>query len=1133
MSFGLSSGGGQVRYAVVVTDQATQPLRNISTSFNSLATTSTSVSGKMSIMNNTFSASVNPIKNTGDAMNQLVTTHKTLGSQLGSIASGFKNNALAIGAAASSVLGLYQNYANLSSAQNAANKSATAAKAAQNSVTTATKALNKAIDQYGRGSKEAKAAQDKLTVAQERAVNKTESAKIAQDNLNQTMADFGINILPNVLLAGGSITSIFDNIDLKGRSLTGIVTKLGGTFSGLGTGIAGAATSFITGGKGLDGFKEKLKGAGTQAIGLKGSLMGMAVTGAVIGGVTFAALELADAMNQVIKPFSTIKQPVSILEASIDKTGKSMATFNQTLAETDVMMTAGVSPAIVALDATFKTHMTETLLKNAGFLDENGKKTKLFTDAIAAMTEKLKESGQIGGKAISDLGEGFTHTSAEFTKWSTEMLNSGKTAKQVAQWLIDSHIKESQALTILTAAMIAHSQSAGEVAKNLELQTHAFEGSVKSINLASKAYLDVNNTIAAVNPKVMENSNKIKENAAMQKAMSSAVASSTKFVHEQDFTYSHFGDTLDNLKKKFGAINDNVKPIKFQSAGVVSYYKALAAVGSTAKTTVTHVETLSEKTKRLADQNKVGADFIKRFADANAIAADKMDDFNIAIQAGNDKFNAFVTSSELGAVTAKRYHDALLQTVGAQVQLPPALDLTTSQLEEVQHALDNAKVGLTENANAAGILADALDAQLAPSIQKLGGALTALSSKEFKKAFKDLDFGEAGKKFKSFASDLDRDISKINKESGRMETIFSQLSVALSIDKLPPKQWVAGLEGMSKAIEKIAKTQKIDLSGITAFIAKAESIKDPVQLAKYQKVLALIISSSKGGFNPTELNAIATAIAQTGESSGTAAPKLDAAQTALVKFGREASAVVTITASMSASMVSSVGTAVDFVVKALSSIASIQVPTPNESKYQKGLQLAIDNAEQTYKFIKKSLDKIASIKVPTPNEKIYQKGLQLAIDNAAQTKKFIDKELQKISSIKVPAPKFNNFNSALDQAVSDAKRAVRDINNALKKINKPSSGGGGGNGSGPGATTGPFAQGGTVIANQRTTATFGEAGPELAMFVPLKGGGMRSVGSGRGTGDNVEVVNVINIMDETIMRRITARSGRNRFTLGV
>ncbi len=44
-------------------------------------------------------------------------------------------------------------------------------------------------------------------------------------------------------------------------------------------------------------------------------------------------------------------------------------------------------------------------------------------------------------------------------------------------------------------------------------------------------------------------------------------------------------------------------------------------------------------------------------------------------------------------------------------------------------------------------------------------------------------------------------------------------------------------------------------------------------------------------------------------------------------------------------------------------------------------------------------------------------------------------------------------------------------------------------------TTGNHAQGGMEIANKKTTAIFGEAGPELALFVPLKGGSLTASAS--------------------------------------
>jgi hypothetical protein len=213
----------------------------------------------------------------------------------------------------------------------------------------------------------------------------------------------------------------------------------------------------------------------------------------------------------------------------------------------------------------------------------------------------------------------------------------------------------------------------------------------------------------------------------------------------------------------------------------------------------------------------------------------------------------------------------------------------------------------------------------------------------------------------------------------------------------------------------------------------------------------------------------------------------------------------------------------------------ITIPKPITKDFDAGITTVKTTATTSLTAISTTLAKVSAIKVPPPNESKYQKGLQLAINNAAQTTKFIKQALDKIAKISVPAPKFNNFNSALDQAVSDTKRAVREINNALKNINKPSSRGG--NGSGPGATTGPFAEGGSVIANTRTTATFGEAGPELAMFIPLKGG-RGSSGSGGGGGGGGDIVVNLNIsgneiVDERkITRRVKGALGSNRFTMG-
>lgn len=313
MSFG-GVGGGQVRYALIVDDQATQKLNLFKNSLAQVQTQTSNLARNNTILNGTFSAGVKAITSSGPPLNNLINQQKTIGSQLKTLGSAFKNNALAIGAAASSVLGLYQNYANLSSAQNNANKASTAATAAANKVEDITRKLAATVKKYGVNSKEAAAVQADLAIAQERSTNKAESAKIAQDNLNQTMADFGINILPNVLLAGGSIVSIFDGLNLKGKNLTGVLSKLGNTFNGLAGSITGA-------GGGIKGLIANLGLLGLAIVGADAVLNDFNATSKILQDVTSGAIKPIEGLNRQLDNMS--KLDFSSIEGAVGTVARS------------------------------------------------------------------------------------------------------------------------------------------------------------------------------------------------------------------------------------------------------------------------------------------------------------------------------------------------------------------------------------------------------------------------------------------------------------------------------------------------------------------------------------------------------------------------------------------------------------------------------------------------------------------------------------------------------------------------------------------------------------------------------------------------------------------------------------------
>jgi hypothetical protein len=587
VSFGLSAGGGQVRYAVVVTDQATQPLRTITNSFNQLATTSSTTSSKMAIMNNAFSASVNPIKNTGNAMNQLATTQKTLGSQLGTIGSAFKNNALAIGAAASSVLGLYQNYANLSSAQNNANKSATAAKAAQNNLAKAQDNLNKTISKYGANSKEAKAAQDKLTVAQERAVNKTESAKIAQDNLNQTMADFGINILPNIILAGGSITSIFDNIGKSGSGVTGIISKLGGGFKGLGSSLTGLGGSFATAGTGVTGLGGKLKDIGGSILGLdgplkglKGNLLGIGSIAAVgIVGLIGVMSDLSAKLKDLKDVSSGAITPIKAIGNEFDRWQNFDFTSIEGLASA---LVHGIGPGIPIMNQLSKglkevTSATIDQTNVAGFLAARQKDVadaqKNYNDMLGFGTAAQVDAA----KAILD----HANKNLELTKRVTSTAKATDTL-DVAQKKYNATQKQTITLTENSSNTWA-------------LQAKAFDGSTTSINLATKAYLDVHNSIVANNPVLAKS-------IATQKEQNDIALQTAKALKNLPPTLEALAAAEEEYKTRVAAANNTLAAAADQTREYeTENFKLIKTFGTLNKSTLDNSEV---RDKLLAIQDK-------------------------------------------------------------------------------------------------------------------------------------------------------------------------------------------------------------------------------------------------------------------------------------------------------------------------------------------------------------------------------------------------------------------------------------------------------------------------------------------------------------------------------------------------
>jgi len=1073
LSFGLSSGGGQVRYALIVDDQATAKLNTFKNSLVQVGTTTTQTASKMSIMNNAFSAGLTPIKNTGNALNQLTTTHKTLGQQLGGIATGFKNNALAIGAAASSVLGLYQNYSNLSSAQNAANKSATAAKAAQNSVASATKALSNAINKYGQGSKEAKAAQDKLTVAQERAVNKTESAKIAQDNLNQTMADFGINILPNVVLAGGSIVSIFDNIGKSGSGVTGIITKLGSAFGGLGGG-----------GAGITSLTDKFKALGGSILGLdgpmkgfKGNLLGLSgITAVGIVGIIGVMSDLSAKLKDIKDVSSKAITPVKALGNEFDRWQNFDFTTIEGLSSAIVH---GIGPGIPIMGQFNKglKDMTSATIDQttvAGFLAARQKDVvdaqKNYNDMVGFGTDAQVKAAQADldrAKKNLELTESFAKTAK-----GTDSLNTAQQKYNATQ-------KESITLAEKSSSTWA-------------LQVKAFEGTTTSINLAAKAYLDVHNTIVQTNPTIAKNIEQARLDKQEHDDLAKALEGVNANAQKGKINFLALSNTYATITKTVGLVGEGIRHMGDDIAFV------------TAQT-----DPFNAGLVKLSQNVKKGTDFFELFGDANVLAADAQKEvaakmaetnktitpLNAAITEGTTKFSSFVSQAELGAVTNKRYTDSLRQWVSQQIAINPALDLTTSQLESLETALAKGTDDLSGMSDATKILADAMNAELAPAMKTFESAIQADKWKDFKNTLKDLPgFGDFSKKARKDLTGLLGDMRNVGKTAKEVATDISA-AVLGAFEGLSGKSLGSFVKELNKDIKDIAKID-IDATKFKPIQDFLDSLTDENRASGILKIkdsLALMQDAMSDG-NITAEEA-ASIMAKFAEETGKTVDPTTKSAAAVKAFG--------VSSAAARGQIDQVTGAIDVLKSQAEKVKPI-------------IKVDTSPALDSIGELKRGWDKVAGqISKMIPKITV---NTDKALDIIGELKRGWDKTAGQIEK-KVPKITVN-ANQALDM-IGEVTRGLQKIKDKTVTVTVKSSGSGL-----------RQAQHGMHEVLAEDTIIQAHKGEMVNIGRGGGGSGSGSVGSSGG-GSVGDIILNVNVLDETIMRKIERRSGRNRWTLGV
>lgn len=610
MSFG--SAQGTVRYATILdTTQAERSAQGLKNTFTQLGVSGQKTSRDITGLNRSFTAGVSQINAQGNALanntKQLQANSAqitTLGSKIKDTASRFAGFATGLAVTSSGVLQLAAGFRDFQDAQIAVERQQRKLSLAQEAYN---KAQSKLKDLTDKGIKSGKAyAQAQLDVsqAQQQLSIMTQLLGERQEDLFDSQSQFVTSLIPTSLGAIGTLGAAFR--DLGGdKGIGGLTTK----FKGLG--------KTLKGGLGISSITSLI---GPLALAIGPLVIGLLAWESAQRKVTAVTAEMDKA-----KHIENITTRVEAMNKSLDKLKEPF----------DI-------PAFNFLSKLGPGGLIDPIIEKTKKMNEEFQKSKSVSAQLKIAQDKLAAAQ----KNYNDMIGFGTEAQVKAAKAELDKAKADLAGIKV----LASKTKGTDDATIAVQKLDKAQKDAAKSTKTLNdwtLQASALQGgTVKNLNLTSKAYLDVHNTIVKLTPAITDNITKQKEQDEIAKQTAKTLENLKGRVETTSGTFLGLGDTLDNVKAKFKALNDEAAKTKIPNADIVKFNQLLSQGNLTAKETLDSVNErqhkLAESSGFIAKLNELawGASATSRFSNFKLVGSQAYDEIAQKAKEAADKAKA-------------------------------------------------------------------------------------------------------------------------------------------------------------------------------------------------------------------------------------------------------------------------------------------------------------------------------------------------------------------------------------------------------------------------------------------------------------------------------------------------------------
>ena len=780
-------------------------------------------------------------------------------------------------------------------------------------------------------------------------------------NLAAAVANFVPELLmvTSMLSKGGGVTQIF----------SGALSKLTPIFGGLTGATAGAATA--TGA--FSGALANMNNVTSAGIGNLGGLkaafvgllgpIGLAVAAAA--AIALGVKALQDRMDAAGLKFTQMKNGLLMDQESGNKSANEFSEVAGKTGKSALQM--AIDPAGTKADFEQKGGKFGP---DGNVMASNQTALQKQVDGWAAYTRQLI-AAQVPldnvVKAMKDTGLTMTEINPMI---SEQQIAVGRNKDAFAGWeaainpanIIINKLKDSVMSGVLPANML------GEAIQN-EIATMTEYGQISettagAVDILASNHLNslipgVANTSKAVKAAAKDESEYMKAIDAANKTLADRARESEEVLAVENNLNAAFGThqsilqaDWDVQKKMNDVINEAASAYKTEE---MSIFQVLATHKLLSPQVRALMENQQDDTKVMYDMIEANVDWSKAMHDSTLEAKLQSQGRAEAVLSAEE----FVNSTIRGTAAQKEYDAIMRDVIRGQTTWGDALNLTGEQAKMMAQEI-------IATGQSAESVATIVREKTAPALELLQGVIGAKSWKEFKDAFKDLDIGDAPKKFQSWAKEFSNDLRKVAQHGSAAGDTFKIMTKAIADGQMPVDIYGKGIGFMQKELKKIDKNAT---QPIVDFLEKMKSA-DPQAMLQYSDAFNQFFTNIAAGNNPTlEAQALIQKLGlntqEAGKNAENATPQLDAAQQAIVKLGKEASATVTITAVMSASMVESVGAAGSFIVgafeemkkKGISNIG--QMATTIVSVTAKSAASMVSSYGQAFAFVISAMGKLA------------------------------------------------------------------------------------------------------------------------------------------------------------------------------